>query len=94
MTIPGETITCREIVEIMTEYLEGTLPDADRIVFERHIAQCPPCRDYLAQLRVTIAEVGKLEPVAEEEIPEATREALLHAFRGFRRSPPGGGSLS
>jgi anti-sigma factor RsiW len=94
MTIPGETITCREIVEIMTEYLEGTLSDTDRVVFERHIAQCPPCRDYLAQLRVTIEEVGKLKPFVEEEIPEATREALLHAFRGFRRSPGEGGPTS
>jgi len=85
VTIQGITITCREIVELMTDYLEAKLADEDRLTFERHIAQCAPCRDYLAQLRDTIHRVGELDPPSEGAIPSATREALLEAFRNFTR---------
>lgn len=90
MSISGETMSCREIVEVMTEYIEGTLDDRDRVVFERHIAQCPPCREYLLQLRATIGLVAGLRAPLEEEIPEDTKAALLEAFRGFKRSKPRG----
>jgi anti-sigma factor RsiW len=85
VSIPGITISCREIVELMTDYLEARLSDEDRLVFERHIAQCSPCRDYLAQLRMTIKHVGELHTPDEADILPATREALLEAFRGFKR---------
>ena len=84
MSIPGVTITCREIVEIMTDYLENKLDRHERLRFERHLVQCPPCRDYLGQLRVTIAHVGTLR-TTESDVPEATRAVLLDAFRSFRR---------
>ena len=85
MSIPGITITCREIVELMTDYLEARLSDEDRLSFERHIAQCSPCRDYLQQLRMTIRTVGELRAPDDADIPPSTREALLEAFRGFKR---------
>jgi anti-sigma factor RsiW len=84
MSIPGITISCREIVEVMTDYLEDKLPLEERLRFERHLVQCPPCRDYLGQLRLTIAQLGQLS-AAEAAVPEPTRAALLDAFRSFRR---------
>ena len=54
-------LVCREVVELVTEYLSGTLSAADRVRFDEHLATCPPCTAYLAQVRTTIelaAEVG------------------------------------
>jgi anti-sigma factor RsiW len=75
-------LTCKELVEIVTDYVEGALspPDARRL--ERHIAGCPGCTAYLAQLQETIRLTGTL---AEEDLDPGAREALLAAFRGWRR---------
>ena len=48
---------CRQFVEDVTDYLEGTLPDEIVILVELHLADCPHCREYLAQMRRTIAAV-------------------------------------
>jgi predicted anti-sigma-YlaC factor YlaD len=88
MSMPGLTITCREIVEVMTDYLENKLERAERLCFERHLVQCPPCRDYLGQLRTTIEEMGRLR-AHESEVPAGTRSAMLEAFRTFRRASRG-----
>ena len=72
---------CRELVEVITEYLEGTLPAEDRGRFERHLAACDGCQAYLDQMRQTIRAIGHLPP--ESISPEAER-ALLEAFRGWR----------
>jgi anti-sigma factor RsiW len=74
-------MTCREIVELMTAYLEGTLSPRDRARFEEHIAGCDGCTAYLAQLRVTMRVVGRL---ADEPIPEPLGQELLSAFRTWR----------
>lgn len=76
-------LTCREIVELVTGYLEGTLPEAQRRPFERHIALCPNCDTYLAQMRQTIDSLGELG--AESPAPDQ-RDQLLAAFRGWRRT--------
>lgn len=89
MSIPGITITCREIVEVMTDYLENKLHRDERLRFERHLVQCPPCRDYLGQLRATIAQLGRLRN-EDAAVPEPTRAALLDAFRSFRRGKADG----
>ena len=86
MSVPGVTLTCREIVEVMTDYLEHKLERAERLRFERHLVQCPPCRDYLAQLRTTVDQVGRLR-AHESEVPAETRAAMLDAFRSYRRAP-------
>lgn len=88
MSVPGVTITCREIVEVMTDYLENKLARAERLRFERHLVQCPPCRDYLAQLRTTVDQVGRLR-AQESEVPSETRAAMLDAFRSYRRNARG-----
>jgi anti-sigma factor RsiW len=73
---------CRELVELVTEYLEDRLAPADRERFEAHLAACDACRAYLEQFRRTISALGRL-PV-ETLSPEAQR-TLLDAFRGWTR---------
>ena len=75
-------LTCKEMVELVTDYLEGALAPQDRSRFEAHLAVCPGCPRYLAQMRETIRLTGTL---TEEQIPGPQRDALLAAFRGWRR---------
>lgn len=83
MPEPPEELTCREIVELVTGYLEQTLPAEDRRRFEEHIAICPECDTYLAQMRQTVDTLGELR---EESLTPRQRDRLLDAFRGWRRS--------
>ena len=84
-----EQLSCRELVELVTDYLEGALSEDERLRFEDHIARCGACGIYLEQIRETIVLVGHLP---EDGLsPEAERE-LLEAFRGWR-APPSGGRL-
>ena len=73
-------MTCRELVELVTDYLEGKLGRRDRRRFEKHIAGCEWCTRYLEQMRMTIRAVGRIR---EESIAPEAREALLAAFRGW-----------
>ena len=73
-------LTCREIVQLVTEYMEGTMPPETRLRFERHVAICPPCRGFLGQMRETLRVSGEL---TEESLSPETREALLEAFRDW-----------
>jgi anti-sigma factor RsiW len=75
-----EQLSCQELVELVTEYLEGALSAADRARFDSHLAACDGCRTYLEQIRLTIALSGRLTP--EQLDPEAER-ALLGAFRDW-----------
>ncbi len=72
---------CQELVETITEYLEGALPRGDRKRFEAHLAECPHCREYVAQFRLTIAAAGR--PPEADELAPVEREALLAAFHGW-----------
>jgi anti-sigma factor RsiW len=76
-------MTCREVVELMTDYLEGALSPADRARFEDHIAGCNGCTAYLAQLRTTRRALVAL---SEESLPEPLKADLLKAFRDWRSS--------
>lgn len=78
--------SCRELVEVVTEYFEGTLPEPDRHRFEEHLAVCDGCQTYLEQMRRTIELTGSL---SEESIPEQDQQQLLQIFRGWRESAPG-----
>jgi anti-sigma factor RsiW len=78
-----EEMTCRELVEVITDYLEGTMPASDRGRFEAHLRECPYCATYLEQMRETIATVGELR---EEALDRRVRERMLDAFRGWRSS--------
>ncbi len=74
-------ITCREVVEIVTAYLEDALSPADRARFEEHVAGCDGCTNYLGQVRETIRLTGSL---TEEQVPPELRRTLLGAFRDWR----------
>ena len=73
---------CRELVELVTDYLEDRLSPIDRARFEAHLTECEACRTYLEQFRETIRGLGRLP---EESLSPEAREALLTAFRGWSR---------
>lgn len=74
-------LTCRELVEIVTDYLEDRLSPLDRRRFEEHLAACEGCANYVEQMRDTIRLVGRL---TEDAIPVPARERLLQAFRDWK----------
>ena len=76
-------ITCREVAELITGYLEGFLPADETALFEQHLNFCEGCVSYVAQMRGTIAATGR---IAEEDIAVEERDRLLTAFRGWRTS--------
>jgi anti-sigma factor RsiW len=78
-----EELSCQELVELVTDYLEGALPSELHERFERHIAHCSGCQTYLEQMRATIRATGEL--TVESLTPEAER-TLLDAFRGWRQA--------
>jgi anti-sigma factor RsiW len=73
-------ITCREMVELVTDYLEGTMPAARRRRFERHLGGCEDCTEYVEQMRTTIALTSR---VRIEAIPAEAMAPLLAAFRDW-----------
>jgi anti-sigma factor RsiW len=75
-------LPCRELVELVTDYLEDRLSPIDRARFEAHLTECEACRTYLEQFRETIRVLGRLP---EESLSSEAREALLTAFRGWSR---------
>ena len=76
---PG--LACRELVELVTAYLDDGLDAGDRARFEAHIAACEHCSAYVEQMRVTLRVVGHIDP--DELEPEVERE-LLDAFRNWK----------
>jgi anti-sigma factor RsiW len=74
----GTAISCQEVVEIITDYLEGRLSAEDVAIFEAHLELCDGCRWYLDQMRITIAAVGRVE---ETDVPPELRDTVLDAFR-------------
>jgi anti-sigma factor RsiW len=73
---------CRELVELVTDYLEERLSTVDRARFEAHLADCEACRAYLDQFRQTIRALGRLP---EESLSPEARSALLAALRDWSR---------
>ena len=75
-------VSCQQVVELVTDYLEQALPADEMSLFEQHVNFCDGCDWYLEQMRSTIGTIGR---ITEEDVPEDTREKLLAAFRGWRR---------
>jgi anti-sigma factor RsiW len=73
-------IACRDLVELVTDYLEGALSPEQQARFENHIAGCDGCTAYLEQMRDTIRLTGTLR---EQQTSPGARAELLHAFRGW-----------
>jgi anti-sigma factor RsiW len=77
-------MNCRQVVELMTDYLEGALSAIDRARFEEHIAGCDGCTAYLAQLRTARKIMGRLARLADEPVPASVERDLIEAFRSWR----------
>jgi anti-sigma factor RsiW len=82
MTTDAEQLSCRELVELVTDYLEGALPPEEHARFEEHIERCNGCRVYLEQIRQTVAALGHLP---EDALSRESERVLLDAFRGWQR---------
>ena len=74
-------MTCQELVELVTDYLDGALSELDRARFEEHIALCPMCQVHLEQLRVTIRELGSLR---ESDIDPDVLAEMQERFRSWK----------
>jgi len=77
-----DPLVCKQAVALMTEYLENDLSPRDRARFEQHLAGCPHCTEYLAQMRATIAAAGHVEP--DDLEPEALDD-LVDLFRRWKQ---------
>jgi len=75
-------LTCQELVELVTDYLEGALPPAERRRFEAHLRGCRGCTAYLDQMQRTIGLLGRL---TEEAIAPEARQELLQRFRTWKQ---------
>jgi anti-sigma factor (TIGR02949 family) len=82
MSTAVRDLPCQEIVELVTDYLEGAMDPALRAAFDRHLEGCPHCTHYLEQIEATIRIAGTLRA---DDLPAELRAGLLEAFRDFRR---------
>ena len=81
MSVDVAQLSCQELVELVTDYLEGALAPEEAARFEAHIGRCTGCAAYLEQFRQTIVLAGRLTP---ESLPPEAERVLLDAFRGWR----------
>ena len=80
MSVTGE-ITCRELVELVTSYLEGALPEDERVMFEQHLVICRGCSAHMEQMRAT---QRALRNIGSARVDPEARAKLLEAFRDWR----------
>jgi anti-sigma factor RsiW len=78
-----QPLTCQDLVELVTDYLEGALSEVDRARFEEHISLCPMCQVHLEQLRMTVRELGQLR---ERDIDPEILVEMQERFRDWRSS--------
>jgi len=81
---PVEPLTCQELVELVTDYLEDALSPAERARFNSHIRDCDPCVAYLQQMRTTLDILGRLSP---ERIDRDAERTLLQVLRTWKARP-------
>lgn len=75
-------LTCIELVELVTDYLEGALSSSERKRFDAHIGKCHGCNAYLEQFRETIRLTGSL---SEDKLDPVARDTMLEQFRNWKR---------
>jgi len=78
-----QTITCKELVELVTDYLEGKLPENTKVVFEEHLKGCRGCTNYLEQIQQTIRLTGF---VNEEDLSTQQRDDLVKLFQNWKKT--------
>ncbi len=76
-------LTCQEIVEVVTDYVEDAMPPEDRRRFEHHLSYCPGCVTYVEQIREVIRLTGEMP--REESLPADLRAGLVSQFRDWKR---------
>jgi anti-sigma factor RsiW len=81
-------LVCQQAVELVTDYLDGSLSRSDRRRFEAHLAGCPHCTEYLAQMRATIELTGSL---SADDLPEPVQDEFIDLYRRWRADPDAGG---
>jgi anti-sigma factor RsiW len=81
MATDVEQLSCQELVELVTDFLEGALPEEDQARFEEHLAACGNCQEYLDQIRTTVELVGRITP---DTISAEAEQTLLAAFRDWK----------
>jgi anti-sigma factor RsiW len=74
-------LVCQQVVELVTAYLEGALSRSDRRRLDKHLAGCPLCTEYLAQIRETIRLTGRVAP---EDLTPQMRADLIDVYRSWR----------
>jgi anti-sigma factor (TIGR02949 family) len=79
----ADDLACIEVVELITDYLEGALRTADARRLERHLETCPGCTEYLDQMQAIAGSVGAC---SEYSIPTDMRDGLIAAFRELRKA--------
>ncbi|MEZ4671399.1 MAG: zf-HC2 domain-containing protein [Anaerolineae bacterium] len=82
MTNPNTDLTCIELVELITDYLEGSLDSTEKVRFETHLQGCEGCQNYLAQMQTTISLTGK---ITEDKIAPTALEELLKTFQDWKK---------
>jgi len=80
-----DPLVCREFVELVTDYLDGALPEGERVRFEAHLAECDGCAEYVRQMRATI---GALSTLPSPGVEDDARARLVAAFRAARGEGP------
>jgi predicted anti-sigma-YlaC factor YlaD len=78
-----DALTCKEVVELVTEYLENVLLPGLHKQLEEHVADCPGCTNYIEQVQLT---VGMLQQLAQEPVFPETKQKLLEVFRYWKQS--------
>jgi anti-sigma factor RsiW len=74
-------LVCQQAIELVTDYLEGTLSRSARRRFEAHLAGCPHCTEYLAQMQETIRLTGRLQP---DDLTPQMREEFVELYRRWK----------
>jgi anti-sigma factor RsiW len=77
-------LTCKELTEVITDYMEGRLPLTRRMAFRLHVMMCGNCYRYLRQLKMTVRALGAMPA---EPIPGEICEEMLRAFRTWKMAP-------
>jgi len=75
-------LSCQQLTELVTEYLEGEMSLGGRLRFQVHLGMCSHCRRYLAQMRATVNTLGQ---VPDEPIPDQVRDELMERFRDWKQ---------
>jgi anti-sigma factor RsiW len=81
LSLRNRDLVCQQAIELVTDYLDGSLSRRQRLRLERHLRACPNCSNYLEQIRLTISLTGAIAP--EELAPNAVDD-LTQLYRRWR----------